>query len=680
MSTQIFISSNNNACKPEFTKIASHSLAFRPTLDNIASGNEATLWCGGKFLTAALDSEMPVWSDVIYNVACPALSPRIRVNEKTIGIPLPMDLRNEDVVTLSGNLFFESYKQWVDAGYTLIPAIASYQFSCNDSVVGNSIPAYTFIPGETFTFDQDGGTCFKLSVKLNSGYKGDDTRIIVGFNVFATCDPTGTPCIRPVSSKENVAVTYSLDIERPCDKVADYNFLIKNCCEPILTELVNAPNLQVGSFYSDSEGNCWEVIDKTKNVTNFTRNFADTYTSCIECQTANPCPDNLKIESCCVPGQEYVSSAIPGLNVNDHFVDNHGLCWRVTDTTSFPISEESITIASMTTGNCIDCTDAHPCPDLWSIQSCCTRVTEVISTTIPLTIGESFVDTTGICWQVIDSASILPTNYNIVVDTVYSLDPESNCELCTNDNACPLEYFLTVRACCDPDRVEIMSIPAQYMTLSEGTIFSDLYGLCWEVMYYSTTGIETYAVDWSVGISTYKNCEECSTDEGKILCTTVWEVRDCADNTVYRAYSINNILTIGSYYTAIFKDSGEYSCFEVLGYGYPQSINEIVEIDSDYGFAQCEECALALPGLKTVELQPCCGGPNVIATTAASVVFQFGSNNVYSLTTYDFITTINQCYILLGFSTATPTTEVININKPFNTSDPAKCLDNYPCE
>jgi hypothetical protein len=670
MSTQIFI--NNNKCKPEFTKIVTHSLGFEPSLDD----NRSKLLCGGSKTLGYYGLNGVIWSDVIYDTGTNFISPTLTQDMKTIGIPSPINLVAEDVVTISGTMFFNEYKAWIDAGFNLDAIVGVYYFDCSDT--SSRINGYTFIPVKSFNFDTQGNLCFETSVTLNSNFDIHTTRFIVGFNIFASCEG----CLAPEFLKNLVTVSYTLDIERPCYvDTTTSNFIIKNCCEPIITELVNAPGLVVGNFYNDNEGNCWEVVSNSTDVTNFTRVFVDTYVSCVECQASNPCPENLVISSCCIEGQEYVSSSLPGLEIGDTFVDNNGLCWSVNSETSAPITEESITVDTIIMGGCEECKTANPCPSFWSVRSCCGEFGEIIASSVPLNQFDSFVDTNGICWTVSGESNQLPTNYGIIVDTVYTgaVEPETNCDLCITANTCPEEYFLTVRACCDTDRVEVISIPAQYMTLSEGTIFSDPpYNLCWEVMSYATTGVETYAVDWSKGISTYRSCEECTSKgrEGKLSCVTVWQVRNCADNTVYIAASINNVLTVGLFYTGYFESTEEQSCFEVLGYGYPNLDPNIVVINRGNGLVDCIECSLALPGLKTVELQPCCGGPNINATTAASVVFQFGSNSVYSLTTTDVV---SQCYTLIGYSTAVPSTEVISINKPFDTSDPAECLANFPC-
>jgi hypothetical protein len=580
MGTQIFI--NPNGCRVEYTKISAHSFSFEPELIRPES-----LLYGGFSGAIVSGSTFATWSRDIFDYTNSALAPVIEAFDKSVGIPLPINLVAEDVVTISGTAVFNNWLPYVDEGWIIKLQVGVNYFNCQTE--GSQIPSFTFIPLESFVLNGPGTTCFETNVTLGSNFDAHETRFLVGFNIIAEC-PTEVCYDPPFALPPNLAtVSYTFDIQRPCAvNTSESNFIIKNCCEPIITELVNIPGLQVGSFHVDDEGNCWEVISASNDVTNFTRNFVDTYTSCVECQNANPCPLNLKIESCCVQGQEFVTGSLPGLDVGDTFVDNHGLCWGVSDTTSGPISEESIVVDTIIPGGCEDCTLANPCPSFWFVESCCGQFREVIATTAVLNPEDSFVDTNSICWRVAEPAQQLPTNYGIVVDTVYTgaVDPETNCDLCITANPCPLEYFLTIRACCDPDRVEVTSFPS---AISEGSVFMDAYGICWEVMSYSTTGLVTYSLN-SEGIrGIYEDCNTCLSTGGRRGCATLYQVRDCNTNIVYTA-AASNLLTVGLYYPGIYE-SDQQSCFEVLGYGYPQTNPlEIFIPGLLLGFSTCEEC------------------------------------------------------------------------------------------
>lgn len=584
MSTQIFI--NPNQCKPEYTKIVAHSFAMGPNLKNGVV--EQVLFYGGNTGPGG----QATWSFPFYNYTNSALAPQVNISNKTAGIPIPINLVSDDIITFSGTAFFNNTGLYIVEGYDVTLKVGVFYFDCTYNQL--ETPAFTFIPVESFSVDPKGQVCFETSVTLGSNFDIHETRLLVGFVVDVSC-PDET-CLTPTPETQNsVTVSYTLDIERPCAVItSESNFIIRNCCEPVITELVNIPGLTVGSFHVDDEGNCWEVISASTDVTNFTRNFTDIYTSCVECQTDNPCPQNLVIQSCCVQGVEYVSGSLPGLVVGDTFVDNNGLCWVVSEETGAPISEESITVDTIIPGGCEDCTLANPCPDFWAIKSCCGEISEIIATTTSLSLGDSFVDTNGICWYLDGEASQLPTNYDIVVDTVYPGPGAIACDQCKIANPCPTEYFITVRACCDNDRVEVISVPSQYMSFSEGTIFSDQYRLCWEVMSYSTTGVETYSINWqSVFVDTYPDCEQCITRFCKrgepCRCLTLWEVQLCGTSTTYIAYA-DGVLDVGSIYQGQYFEN-EPQCFEVLGYGYPTGGIIEVQIDSNQvSFATCEEC------------------------------------------------------------------------------------------
>jgi hypothetical protein len=577
MGTQIFI--NPDGCRVEYTKISAHSFSFEPEL-----GAPETLLYGGFSSNIGGNPILAAWSQPVFNYRNDALAPVIEAFDKSVGIPLPINLVAEDVVTISGTAVFTNCKAYTELGWIITLQVGVNYFNCK---IPDEIPSFTFIPLESFVLTNPGTVCFETNVTLGSNFDAHETRFLVGFNIIATC-PTND-CENPPLINDLATVSYTFDIQRPCAvNTSESNFIIRNCCEPIITELVNIPGLQVGNFHVDDEGNCWEVIEASQDVTNFTRNFVDNYTSCVECQNANPCPNNLVISSCCVQGQEFVTGSLPGLEVGDTFVDNHGLCWFVSEETGAPISEESIVVDTIIPGNCEDCTAANPCPSFWFVESCCGQFREVIATTIPLNSGDSFVDTNGICWQVAEPAQKLPTNYDIVVDTVYT-GSENNCLNCTTDSLCPEEYFLTIRACCDPDRIEVTSFPS---AISESSVFMDEYDICWEVMSYSTTGLVTYPLN-SEGIKgIYENCADCVNSGGRRGCPTLYQVRDCDTLLVYTAIAYNT-LNVGSFYQGgyISSVSDIKSCFEVLGYGYPQT--DLLDVSIDViptEYSTCEEC------------------------------------------------------------------------------------------
>jgi hypothetical protein len=249
MSTQIFI--NPNTCKPEFTKIVAHSLSFAT---DYAEDN-TFLYFGSNIPGSGTVIPPAIWSGTVYDSGL-LLPPTVAIPQEQMGIHLPINLVPEDKVTISGSAVSYIAGDYVDAGYDVYLTVGVYYFDC--STTGRfGKEAYTFIPVETFQFDQDISLCFETSVTLGSNYDIHETRFLVGFNVYAVC-PGPEICITPEIIFNLTTVSYTLDIERPCAVItSESNFIIRNCCEPIITELVNIPGLTVGSFLVDDEGNCW---------------------------------------------------------------------------------------------------------------------------------------------------------------------------------------------------------------------------------------------------------------------------------------------------------------------------------------------------------------------------------------------------------------------------------------
>jgi len=579
MLTQIFI--KDDGCKTEYTKIVSHSFGFTGDFFRGAQLIDQ-LYFAGDYDPATGDQLYPVWSATKYDFSegYIAGSLRLSASEKSAGIVLPINLVPDDKITLSGTAYYPYYQDWIDSGYTSITLIVGvYYFNCSDE----ELRLFTFIPVTLTDFDKSGTACFNAEVTLGSSFDFHETRIVIGYNTYATGDAVtpGSPTI--------LTVSHTLDIERPCQPAVT-NYIIKNCCEGSITELVNIPGLVVGNFHVDDEGNCWEVMEVSDNVTNFTRTFTDIYTTCLECQDANPCPLNLAIASCCVQGIELVSGSLPGLNVGDTFVDNYGLCWNVIGETGAPISEESITVDTIIMGDCEACTTENPCPNFYRVRSCCAQISGSIAVPDVLNEGDAFVDTTGICWNVGGPSSSLPTIYGIVVDTIYPSSESVPCTDCIAANPCPEEYFITIKSCCDPDRVEVAQVPAAAMLFTEGTIFQDDWGICWEVISFNTTGVETYPIfDWVFKplINTYQDCRECRGNQLPIPCG-FYEVRECGSETT-TIVMLTFAPTIGLVY--LFNERDFKTCYEIIGYASPIFGELYPSFDNGGGpFTNCEEC------------------------------------------------------------------------------------------
>lgn len=674
MSTQIYIagSTTDTTCKPEFTKIAAHSFAVN--LDNIIDTGSSLFFGGLPDNDGGFGA--PIWSSEIYNYKYSFATPGIKFSEKQMAISLPNNLIKKDVLTISGTAYFNNFDIYLESGYECYFTLAVSNLNCGKMSEGMH-PSYTLIAPTTFTFEKGGTLCFSTSIELNQNYDYHDVKLITGFTGSVVCISGDGNCVPPIpGNKDVVTVSYSFDVERPCF-VPTSNFIIKNCCEPLITELVNAPGLIVGNTYLDDEGNCWEVISESQDVTNFTRNFIQDYKNCQLCQNNNGCPNNLIIESCCVPGIEYVTGSLPGLNVGDTFLDNNGLCWSVTGETGGPISEESITVASIVSGDCEVCTNTNPCPTFYKVSSCCGKGTEIIASTTTMYVNESFVDQDGRCWGVGDvNVQTLPTNYNIDVVTVYPYDGVNPaCDACIADNTCPTEYFLTIRSCCDTDRVEVINVPAEHLNVSEGDVMMDPFKTCWEVMAINVTGIATYNFcEWDVTfVPVFENCSECiNKTEGE--CRVLYNAIDCDGNTTLLVTPYSPSYVFGNY----FYDKKSQKCLQLTGYGYPPAVGPYVYINAYFsnenGSISCDECILQAPIAKVVNLYDCCNNTTIVAIVDAP--FQAGSGYSYYL--YEPGQGFSNCYQLIGLNTVDSPAYTFQIYGQY--VDCTECIaNNNPC-
>jgi hypothetical protein len=666
----------STSCKPEFIKIASHSCnVIVGTIQN----PELSVLFGG-FPYNYDDSFLPIWSTELHNYKFGFATPGINPNQKALGIACPANLVKNDVLRISGSAYYNNFEKYNDGGFNVNFFIAVSVFDCSE-IIDDKYPSFTLIPLQTYFFGKDSSLCFSAEVTLPKNYDLHTTRFLVGAGATAIC-PEGNTCelVEPIA--ENlISLSYTLDVERPCAANVD-NYIIKNCCEPIITELVYAPDgLTVGDFLSDDEGNCWEVLSESTDVTNFSRNFVNAYVSCAECQNDNGCPANLVIESCCAPGAEFVTGSLPGLVVGDTFVDNHGLCWNVVGDTSAPISEESITVDTIINGACEACQALHPCPIFYKVSSCCLGIGAVIASTTILNVNDSFVDQFGRCWSVNDAnVNELPTDYGIDVVTVYPPPGigVKACTPCTNDNPCPTEYFLTIRACCDPDRVEVTSIPADFINFGEGAIISDIWKLCWEVMSVSTVGTETYPIwNWpdEPSVPVYQDCQDCVKQiyGGQKTCYMLFEVINCVTNITSVAICRLPFdpINFGQYYF----DKKSEECYQIIGYGYPAFGDPIFELDLglNWSAGSCELCNIYTQAPKIVELQNCCDNSIIVGYVTGQ--FINGVGGIYAL--YDVLNGEFGCYTLLGLSTSGFTNE-FTINETLNNCQ--DCLEAYdPC-
>ena len=243
----------------------------------------------------------------------------------------------------------------------------------------------------------------------------------------------------------------------------------------------------------------------------------------------------------------------------------------------------------------------------------------------------------------------------------------SDLTACKSANPCPDNYYIQIRMCCDPDRIEVAQVPANFMIFSEGLIFSDTWSICWEVMSIDTTGTETYQIyNWSgpnkPKVYTYGDCQICKLQN---TCFGFYEIQECGGTTI-TIVILDGIRPIGSF----FYDNGG-TCYQIVGYATPTFSEIYPTIYPSVGtFESCDECTASAPGLRTLELLLCCDGSTLIANVTGPWVGGYGSTQLIDKSG-SFI-----CATLVGLSTA-PTTSIATTISPNKSC--ISCTARNPC-
>jgi hypothetical protein len=240
------------------------------------------------------------------------------------------------------------------------------------------------------------------------------------------------------------------------------------------------------------------------------RTKSTAYVDCDACIDANPCPLNFKIQGCCGGDGEIFSAALIGVNVGDTFVDTNGFCWSAIDTTPNPITNvvEVGTVYPITNCESNVCRDLNECPTPVFLESCCGltgySTLELLQATLPtLVLGDTFVDTFGICWVIKLSDYAFPNLSFIVPVTEYGLD---NCIACTLANECPRDVYYTIQNCCT-EEIEVVLLNASYNVGERLLLTLDIGVGCYKVLSWSITGTITATVSSVLGIS--GSCDQC---------------------------------------------------------------------------------------------------------------------------------------------------------------------------
>lgn len=464
------------------------------------------------------------WSDPRWDFSVVGLNGNLFDIQKTFGsaIPIPTSIYPGDVIKLCGLVVKNKS----------LPCAESQPFSVYATVAVltcNNLPSSqvtTLLPAQKILED-DNVNCFNLEQVSTTTYDGCETFFIVGFSIE-----------KPDTCEFDVSFSYTLSVERYCPTFNPTpNLIAKNCCEEIITEIIPKGTLNVGNFYSDPEGNCWEIIAETGLAPNYVRDVENTYLSCEDCITSNVCPSNLIFEACCYSGNpETFTGSLPGINLGDTFVDTNGFCWTATEETSAPITGIVYVDTIYSEADCSVCTGINTCPVVWTLKPCCDFgnifVTDA-SVGFSLSLDDVFVDTFGLCW-IVSNNSEQTTNISTFIIFDSLIGNGDFCDTCRTSNPCPDPeedtYFYTVRNCCTGE-TEVVELPVLFiMFVAENGVVTfaqstspNVYE-CWELFSVSTSGIPTIIAGNEVKL--FKECNQCLV-EGIEECPRVFEVEDC---------------------------------------------------------------------------------------------------------------------------------------------------------
>jgi len=457
------------------------------------------------------------WSKGTYNADCNSDSfgniISIASEYRNCSIPLPIDLSSGDVVKICGNVILDDSDLDPFTGFP-----RDWNFYCSVSAIdcgtfksdGVTTSASTIIPTITSPI-QDGGentyyACFSGSSTISTALSAASTSFVVGMNAgYLYAEQT-----------TEYRFTYSLDVIKYCSNAKD-NIVIRNCCEPLYTEIIAGNAADVGESFVDTDGNCWSVISTTLDPVTSIRTLQTVYSSCSLCIANNPCPLNYVVDACCLPGQQYFSASIPGISVGDSFVDNNGFCWSVSGTTPLPSTYAVSAVTVYPSDVCTTCQEDNPCPTLAFLTSCCDLGIGVSTLDLiggGIADGDSFVDQFGFCWSVTTIGSMNAGDYVslsfIHAVTVYA---SSSCITCLGSNTCPTNtLYYTIQNCCD-ESVEIALLDPTYSVNLVIFLESAQKAGCYRIISWSNTGTATIT-DVNV-LSTYasdgktKACTAC---------------------------------------------------------------------------------------------------------------------------------------------------------------------------
>lgn len=295
--------------------------------------------------------------------------------------------------------------------------------------------------------------------------------------------------------------------------------------------------------------------------------------------------ENLFIRNCCDPAYSEIILN-NGTPVGGSFVDDEGNCWTVEALTIDPV--DSIRTLSNSYEGCISCIASNPCPENFTIQSCCGEGEgETFSAAlIGVNVGDTFVDTNGYCWSATATTGGPITNV-VDVDTVY---PETTCESaeCVAANTCPTTAYLS--SCCRnlQGYTTFELLQAAVPTIVVGSVFVDTFGQCWEVRdsNYAFPNLAFIVPVTDYGVAACEPCilvNECPRD-------FYYTVQNCCTEEI-EVIVLDSVYNIGDVLTLLLTTG--LGCYEVLSWSATGPATIIVEevLRTD---AECTECKRAL--------------------------------------------------------------------------------------
>jgi hypothetical protein len=534
MSTQIFTSPQDN-CKVDHIKVATLASSFNTS---IAPDNDDTwAFIGGTYS----------WMSNPTNYYTAALGGNILNVPSTLpamAIILPVDVDVNDIITLQGTAY------GVAAGGANCQFLIGVSYvSCEDftGAVDEKVNVFTLIPAELFPAipKPKFNVCFSLEtsdVTLPAG-----TLLYVGVNCPTFYNPPA-----------DCNFSYTLDITKSCAPIPVItNVRIQNCCEQAVFEVISlgTQNLPASGTFSDTEGNCWTIIETTSDPVDTVR-FVDTpYQDCAACLIANPCPSNLTVVSCCTGQGESFTGSLPGINVGDTFIDTYGFCWNVTAETSGPIT--GLVIVDSITTDCPTCiTTPGACPDIYEIRSCCQLSASLASldsndgpmvagpvesgtslyTTLDLlgsgvVPGNTFMDQYGYCWSISPFSPIGVTVNAAFIQAVTNYGTYYGCQTCLTDlDNCKDFVIYKVQNCCS-GVIEYVEAPFGFSVdnaISISTTVTPNVSECYKIIEWDNTTTPTITIDSFNGLA--PSCDMCGG------CPNFYIAKSCDGLTVDKVF------------------------------------------------------------------------------------------------------------------------------------------------